>query len=117
MFGVLPEVIKTDIIDYNRNMKLKHLFFLGLVAMATVKSAAADDKFPDGTVVPEWFRNISVPTLAEQGKAYVITDYGVVNDSTIIQTEKIQAVIDKAAQEKVPSSAVRFSSVRVQTFI
>ncbi|MBP5220481.1 MAG: exopolygalacturonase, partial [Bacteroidaceae bacterium] len=67
--------------------------------MATVKSVAADDKFPDGTVVPEWFRNISVPTLAEQGKAYVITDYGVVNDSTIIQTEKIQAVIDKAAQE------------------
>ena len=67
--------------------------------MATVKSVAADDKFPDGTVIPEWFRNISVPTLAEQGKAYVITDYGVVNDSTIIQTEKIQAVIDKAAQE------------------
>ena len=80
-------------------MKLKHLFLLGLVAMATVKSVAADDKFPDGTVIPEWFRNISVPTLAEQGKAYVITDYGVVNDSTIIQTEKIQAVIDKAAQE------------------
>ena len=105
-------------------MKLKHLFLLGLVAMATVKSVAADDKFPDGTVVPEWFRNISVPTLAEQGKAYVITDYGVVNDSTIIQTEKIQAVIDKAAQEGggvivVPEehfSAVRFSSVRAQTF-
>ncbi|MBO4597481.1 MAG: exopolygalacturonase [Bacteroidaceae bacterium] len=80
-------------------MKLKHLFFLGLVALTSVRTMAADDKFPDGTVIPEWFRNISVPTLAEQGKAYVITDYGVVNDSTILQTEKIQAVIDRAAQE------------------
>ena len=100
--------------------------------MATVKSVAADDKFPDGTVIPEWFRNISVPTLAEQGRAYVITDYGVVNDSTIIQTERIQVrqrgfrLLStrrlKRAEAlslfpKEHSSAVRFSSVRAQTFI
>lgn len=29
-------------------------------------------------------------------KDYLITDYGVVNDSTMVQTDKIQAVIDKA---------------------
>lgn len=29
------------------------------------------------------------------GKPYIITDYGVVNDSTIIQTQKIQEVIDR----------------------
>ena len=29
------------------------------------------------------------------GQAYIITDYGVVNDSTIIQTQKIQEVIDR----------------------
>lgn len=80
-------------------MKLKSLFLLGSLALCTSVVKAADDKFPDGTVIPDWFRNITVPALSEQGKAYVITDYGVVKDSTIVQTEKIQAVIDKAAQE------------------
>ena len=33
------------------------------------------------------------------GKKYVVTDYGVKTDSTIIQTRALQSVIDKAAQE------------------
>ena len=32
------------------------------------------------------------------GKKYSITNYGVVNDSTIVQTKKIQEVIDLAAR-------------------
>ena len=31
------------------------------------------------------------------GKKFLITDYGVVNDSTLLQTERIQAVIDLAS--------------------
>ena len=37
--------------------------------------------------------------VKELGGIYRITDYGVQNDSTLLQTEQIQAVIDKAAQE------------------
>ncbi len=34
--------------------------------------------------------------LSAKAKDYVITNYGIVNDSTIVQTKSIQAVIDKA---------------------
>ena len=57
------------------------------------------DVFPDGTLIPEWFKKVEPVQLEKLGKKYVITDYGVINDSTVLQTEKIQAVIDKASAE------------------
>lgn len=39
---------------------------------------------------------ISAPVAKNEGRRYLITDYGVVNDSNIIQTTAIQAVIDRA---------------------
>lgn len=62
-------------------------------------SVFASEIFPDGTPIPEWFREHRVVPVKELGKQYCITNYGVQNDSTILQTERIQAVIDKAAQE------------------
>lgn len=62
-------------------------------------SVFASEIFPDGTSIPEWFREHRVVSVKELGKQYCITNYGVQNDSTILQTERIQAVIDKAAQE------------------
>ncbi|MBS5540912.1 MAG: exopolygalacturonase [Phocaeicola plebeius] len=62
-------------------------------------SVFAREIFPDGTPIPEWFREHRVVSVKELGKQYCITNYGVQNDSTILQTERIQAVIDKAAQE------------------
>lgn len=62
-------------------------------------SVFASEIFPDGTPIPEWFREHRVVSVKELGKQYCITNYGVQNDSTILQTERIQAVIDKAAQE------------------
>lgn len=38
-------------------------------------------------------------TLSVSAKDYVITDYGVRNDSTRLQTEAIQKIIDKASLE------------------
>lgn len=55
--------------------------------------------FPDGTPIPDWFRQTEIVKLEDLGKSYRITDYGVLNDSTIIQTQQIQVVIDKASQE------------------
>jgi len=58
----------------------------------------ADNLFPDGTPIPDWFNQNEIVDINTLGKHYRITDYGVVNDSTILQTEIIQAVIDLAHQ-------------------
>lgn len=57
-----------------------------------------EDLFPDGTPIPAWFRDVEPTNIDRLGKHFRITDYGVVNDSTILQTKAIQAVIDKAAE-------------------
>lgn len=60
--------------------------------------ALAQEKFPDGTPIPDWFRENKVVSTETLGTPYNIADYGIINDSTVLQTEKIQAVIDRAAQ-------------------
>lgn len=57
----------------------------------------AEDKFPDGTKIPQWFKQSNIINIKSLGKQYCITDYGVIRDSTIVQTSKIQSVINKAA--------------------
>ncbi len=75
-------------------MKKTLILILALVLCFQAKAKQGKDTFPNGEEIPEWFKDslrIDVSTL---GKKYVITDYGVVNDSTILQTEAIQKVID-----------------------
>lgn len=60
--------------------------------------AFGEDKFPDGTPIPDWFHEYTPTPVENHGKQFVITDYGVINDSTLLQTEKIQTVIDLAAE-------------------
>lgn len=59
---------------------------------------SAQEIFPDGTPIPEWFQKNQTVNIKTLGKAFRITDNQVLNDSTLLQTEKIQAVIDKAHQ-------------------
>lgn len=75
-------------------MKCLAFLFVTLVSM----SLSAKEVWPDGTPISDWFRNNEPTNINKLGKQYRITDYGVVNDSTVIQTEKIQAVIDQAQQ-------------------
>jgi polygalacturonase len=67
-----------------------------LIAIALNGNAGAQEIFPDGTPIPDWFRQNTPAGINKLGKQYRITDYNVKNDSTVIQTQKIQAVIDKA---------------------
>ena len=55
--------------------------------------------FPDGTPISSWFSDTTEVNVDRLGKQYVITDYGVGIDSTIVQTKKIQDVIDRCARE------------------
>lgn len=57
---------------------------------------ALNDFFPDGTIIDNWFCDISVPALCELGKQYVLTQYGILDDGRVY-TQKIQELIDKAA--------------------
>lgn len=81
-------------------MNRKNLRFLTLLFVAAFLSLGsmvqAQDLWPDGTPIPEWFRQNEKTDISKLGQKYVVTDHGVVNDSNIIQTKQLQAVIDKA---------------------
>ena len=61
--------------------------------------AAKRETWPDGTPMEAWIKDTTKVDLKTLGRQYVVTDYGVKNDSTLLQTEAIQAVIDRAASE------------------
>ena len=73
------------------------------VAFFTCSIAASakspKEKWPDGTVMDAWFADKTKVDISTLGKQYVITDYGVNTDSTMIQTSQIQAVIDHCASQ------------------
>ncbi|WP_437921085.1 rhamnogalacturonidase [Sphingobacterium sp. LRF_L2] len=80
---------------------MKRIFILFTLVTATLffqQALLAQERFPDGTPISEWFKKTDVAAISSLGKSFRITDFGVLSDSTILQTEKIQAVIDKAAQ-------------------
>ncbi len=53
--------------------------------------------FPDGTPIDAWFYETDAPLMAELGRQYRITDYGVRDDGKIY-TKELQALIDTAAE-------------------
>jgi hypothetical protein len=83
-------------------MKRKNAIALVLLTLSFQLSAfhsAAQGSFPDGTPVPAWFSETKPVEINSLGKKYLLTDYGVKADSALVQTDEIQAVIDKAADE------------------
>ena len=73
---------------------LSSLILISIILVSN--PAKAQDLFPDGTPIPEWFRDTTPTDISTLGKQYTITDYGVSSDSTLVQTKAIQAVIDTA---------------------
>lgn len=54
--------------------------------------------FPDGTPIDPWFYETSVPTLAQLGRPYILTEYDIWDDGQLY-TRQIQLLIDRAAQQ------------------
>lgn len=65
--------------------------------MISVATASLADNWPDGTKIDSWFFNKNKVNVDNLGKKYIVTDYGVKNDSSLVQTEALQRVIDMAA--------------------
>ena len=80
-------------------MSIKKTLSLIFLAFFAVASSAKKELWPDGSVMDAFFSNITKVDVASLGKQYIITDYGVKNDSTLLQTAEIQAVIDLCANE------------------
>ena len=72
------------------------LAFLLAAPTTFAKKKKDIDRFPDGTEIPEWFRQNETVDIEKFGKKYVLTDYEIFADGRL-HTEEIQALIDKAA--------------------
>jgi polygalacturonase len=90
--------IRAFLTDKSRNKNGSHIAYSIDKKTWTVETHT-QEVFPDGTPVPDWFRQNKPVELSALGKQYRITDYDVLNDSTKIQTRQIQAVIDRAHRE------------------
>lgn len=81
---------------------MKRLFALFLVLLLLLPASAIKKQaqlWPDGSPMSAWFSDTTHVDPATLGRRYVVTDYGVKADSTLVQTKAIQAVIDLCARE------------------
>ena len=76
----------------------RFLITLAGLALAGL-TVAAGNVWPDGTKMEKWFTSKPAKLTGQEAKRFVITDYGVVRDSTLLQTAAIQKVIDLAAEQ------------------
>ena len=70
--------------------------FFGASTQAAMANAGT---WPDGKPMDEWFSDTTKIDANTLGRHYIVTDYGVTTDSSIVQTERIQHVIDIAAEQ------------------
>lgn len=80
---------------------MKKIIIILICACGIVISGFAQQNtsnvWPDGTPISAWFSDKTKVKLEDLGKQYVITDFGVVGDSTLLQTVAIQKIIDDAS--------------------
>lgn len=55
--------------------------------------------FPDGSRIPKWFLDVKKVQLKNLGTVYDVTKHGAVTDSTVLQTEVLQKIIDDASRQ------------------
>lgn len=101
--SLLPDILHFDAkgTEYLGQQMFNRLVDLKLVKGKKVESVKPvhTGYFPDGARIPAWFADTAKVDVDRLGKKYVVTDYGVRNDSAAVQTEALQAVIDRAAAD------------------
>jgi polygalacturonase len=54
--------------------------------------------FPDGTQIDQWFYHTEIPQLADLGKQYIVTEYGIKDDGKVY-TKEFQELIELVAAQ------------------
>ena len=84
-------------------MKERLTFGLVMLLMCVMahgkKRVLLPEQWPNGEVMDAWFKDTTKVDVAQLGRQYVLTSYGVRQGTTDVQTKEIQAVIDRCAQE------------------
>ncbi|UZD21611.1 glycosyl hydrolase family 28 protein [Algoriphagus halophytocola] len=81
------------------HLKILSLFLIGFFAVSFAQAQEIKQEFwPDGSPISPWFHDYTKVKLEDLGKQYLITAHGVIEDSTKLQTEKIQQIIDQASE-------------------
>lgn len=70
-----------------------------MIGLLLATMGAEADNWPDGSKMDDWFLQSGKVDVAQLGRQYIITDYGVSTDSTLVQTTLIQHVIDLCADK------------------
>lgn len=80
---------------------MQRILCLALIAFLYISTGSAtnEDCWPDGSPMDVWFSQERTITLDELGTPLRLTDYGVSQYSTSVQTQAIQEVIDLAARK------------------
>lgn len=83
----------------SRNFINKYIFFIILLDISVNKKEIKTiETWPDGTQISPWFYDTTRVDILSL-KHYKITDYGVKENSNLVQTEQIQSVIDLCFHE------------------
>lgn len=77
---------------------MKKILTILTIAIASMSICRAEN-WPDGTKMEKWFTEKPAALKGQEAKRFVITDYGVVKDSTLLQTAAIQKLIDDVAAQ------------------
>ena len=78
-------------------MRSKLLFFVFIIISLSSCSSKYSNNWPDGSPMDEWFSAEIAPVSGAEAEEFVITAFGAVQDSTLLQTVAIQRTIDAAA--------------------
>ena len=78
--------------------KIIALLLIAVLCTMQAQGKAKRDLFPDGTAIPEWFRQVEPTDISKLGKAYDIREHGIM-PGTAIQTAALQALIDRVAAD------------------
>ncbi len=70
---------------------------LATAASVFAAGVSGEELWPDGSRIEAWFGAAPERPAGSQAERFIITDYGAVQDSTLLQTEAIQRTIDAAA--------------------
>jgi len=76
----------------------KFAFVLMMLSLTVMTAEGKTELWPDGTEIPAWFADTTRVDISGL-KRYVVTDYGVDRYGDGVQTEALQAVIDRCARE------------------